>query len=75
MFSRARPEPDTEVAQCPVCRGILGKRDKTVIFKAHCPECRATFWWKSWADKPSVVLDSYKPNKGYCGPSGCICRD
>lgn len=76
MFtSKHRKDRESEVAQCPVCRGILGTRDKTAIYKAHCVECRATFYWKPWADKPSVIMDSYKPHKGYCGPSGCVCRD
>lgn len=64
-----------EVTQCPVCNAILGNRDKRKVFKAHCDECRATFWWKPWAERPSVIMDSDKPHRGYCGPKGCICRD
>lgn len=75
MYPKHRPESDFEVAQCPVCRAILGQRDRSEIFSAHCVECRATFYFKPWAHTPSAVLDSAKKFKGYCGPDGCKCRD
>jgi len=70
-----RSKNDFEMAQCPVCKALFGQRDKTVFFKAHCAECRATFWWKPWAERPNAVLDFYKPPRRYCGPKGCVCRD
>lgn len=72
MFSRR----NIETAQCPVCKAILGQRDKAAIFKAHCVECRAVFLWKPRADRPVAVLDAdIKKERRYCGPDGCVCRD
>jgi len=64
-----------DVVQCPVCNAIIGRRDKRKVYNAHCDECKATFWWKQWAETPTAVLDSHKTFKGYCGPDGCKCRD
>lgn len=64
-----------ETAKCPVCRTVLGAYDPDTIFKAHCGECRATFFFKPDTKKPSVIMDSHKQFKGYCGPAGCKCRD
>lgn len=74
MFSKSRPDNDFEYAQCPVCRALLGQRDKTTVFQAHCAECRATYYWKPWSERPSVIMDSVKPPQRYCGPKGCVCR-
>lgn len=66
---------DEETIQCPVCRAILGKRDKTTIFMAHCEECRATFTWRSGETKPTVVMDKdIKKVHRYCDKNGCYCR-
>lgn len=76
MFSKSRPEKDFEVTQCPVCRALFGQRDKAAIFKAHCIECKATYWWKPWAEKPNVVMDKdVTKERRYCGKDGCHCRD
>ena len=75
MFSRNRPDDDFEPTQCPVCRTLFGQRAKTKIFKAHCNECRATYWWKPWAERPNAVLDSAPKERKYCDKSGCYCRD
>lgn len=67
MFSRNRPDDDFEPTQCPVCKTIFGRRDKTTIFKAHCKECRATFYFKPWTDTPSVIMDRDAELKCGCG--------
>lgn len=67
---KSRPDEDFETASCPVCRAIFGHRDKTLVFKGHCRECKTTFWWKPWAVKPSAVLDRDE-KKGRCGCASC----
>lgn len=75
MPSKIRPSTDFETAVCLVCRTVFGRRDKTVLYKAHCDECRATYWFKPGSDRPNVVMDSFKPDRGYCTAQGCVCRD
>lgn len=66
----------SQVEQCPVCRMIFReRRDKRKTFSAHCPECKATFWWKPWVATPRVVMDSEKAPMRYCTKDGCVCRD
>lgn len=67
--------PQFETAQCPVCKAIFGQRELAAIYKAHCKECRAIFYWKPWADEPSVVMDSARKARRYCTKDGCVCRD
>lgn len=64
-----------QTTQCPVCRAILGKRDKDIIFMAHCEECRATFTWRPGEDKPTGVMNKdIKKVRHYCDKNGCYCR-
>lgn len=58
-----------EPTQCPVCKAILGKRDCDTIFMAHCDECKATFYWRPWATKPTVKMDKDIPER--CGCNTC----
>lgn len=60
-------DPRTEPAQCPVCRTLLGKRDCSTVYTAHCQECKATFYWKPWSKSPSVILDKDQPITCGCG--------
>lgn len=71
MFSSERSKT---IVLCPVCGFTLGSWFADVEFKAHCMECRATFFFKPDTDKPSVIMDSAKTFKGYCGPEGCVCK-
>lgn len=63
-------QDNTEGMQCPVCKTLFGKREKTTVFVAHCKDCRATYYWKPWAIKPSVELDKHKPENCGCGRCG-----
>lgn len=68
-------DSNIEPAQCPVCKAILGKRDKSTIFIAHCEECRATFTWRMSETKPTVMMDKdVKKHRRYCDKDGCYCR-
>jgi ribosomal protein L33 len=58
-----------EQTYCPVCKAYFGKRDCEIIFMAHCEECRATFYWRPWTEKPTVTMDKNKPVR--CGCNGC----
>lgn len=58
-----------EPTYCPVCKSYLGERNPEHIFNGHCIECKTTFWWKPWSNKPSAVLDSHK--KAECGCGVC----
>lgn len=69
MWSSKHRTSKIEVIQCPVCQAILGKRETNSIYIAHCAECRTTFTWKPWANKPFAELDVHKPQK--CGCGGC----
>lgn len=70
MWNKHYPHDETEPAKCPVCRTILGTRDKNIIFKAHCVECRATFRWQRGDERPSVVMDR-DAERRRCGCLGC----
>jgi len=70
MFNKQRPHADFETAQCPVCRFVFGRRDTSAIYKAHCSECRVTFWWKPWAEKPTALLDR-DAERRKCGCLSC----
>lgn len=54
---------------CPVCEADFGYRDKKTLFKAHCNECRATFWFYPGKEKPAVTMDADERRK-HCG-CGC----
>lgn len=56
--------------KCPVCKVLLGRRTEDSIFRAHCEECKATFYWKPGVKKPSVVMDA-SLSKKVCGCGGC----
>lgn len=58
-----------EPTRCPVCKAVLGKRDIEMIFAAHCEECKAVFYWRPWAEIPTVTLDRNAPVR--CGCGGC----
>ena len=64
-----------ETAICPVCRAVLGAYNPETVYRAHCVECLATFWWKPGHSTPSVTMDKdSKTFRGYCGPQGCVCK-
>lgn len=55
---------------CPVCKADFGIRSKDQLIRIHCIECKTTFWWHPWKDKPLAILDSEK-DKGKCGCTSC----
>lgn len=57
---------------CPVCRVLLGTRDKNDTFMSHCDECKATFIWSPKAKKPTAQLDGKKSK--VCKCSSCLSR-
>lgn len=78
MWKSKHREEDSKYENivCPVCKADFGRRDKEKICKAHCEECKASFYWHPGEDKPSVVMDKdVKKQRRYCGKDGCFCRD
>jgi len=71
--------PYKKVANCPVCpegQNWLGYIVKGEVCSFLCDDCQFIYSWdtKGKLMKP-VKYKSKKVWKGYCGPSGCICRD
>lgn len=69
-YQRLAPK-ERQKMSCPVCKALLGYRDKNQPFMEHCEECKATFTWKCDDSIPIAHLDCAKKSKrctcGRCG--------
>lgn len=77
MWKQNKPEESQRfiLVLCPVCSASFGQRDSKTIYSVHCEECKATFYWKAWTDKPSVIMDKdVSKTIRYCSKNGCYCR-
>ncbi len=54
---------------CPVCKDLLGWREKDSLADFYCKECEATYFWHPGEKKPTNDKGSKKPVK--CGCGGC----
>ena len=59
-----------EPLACPVCKVILGTRNYSNYQSVYCFECKATFHFIPYNDKPSATTDKQKELKCGCGRCG-----
>jgi len=62
-------EPVYEYVNCPVCRSMLGRRDKEDAVSFHCEDCKAVYTFYPGISKPLSKLD--KDIAQTCPCPGC----
>lgn len=60
-----------EQVKCPVCKSVLGYRNKGQSFMEHCDECKVIFTWKTADKLPTAILDDTKKKSKKCGCGRC----
>lgn len=75
MWYDKKDKPDDfELASCPVCKTTFGRRNLSIVYKAHCYECRASYTWYPLKDKPKAVLDKDEERRR-CGCLSCEAKN
>lgn len=56
---------------CPVCKEQLGRRDRSMTFRAFCKDCQAMFEWPPKAETPVTVRTRLDQCPKPCGCGRC----
>ncbi len=59
-----------EIVSCPICKEVLGKRNKNECHIVECSECNQLWMWKAKSKKATPIVKQKEIAKCGCGRCG-----